>query len=55
MDREMAAAGSTIAAPEVRFRDRYAHIDGLVELSEDTTSVTPGATVSFLSYADLID
>jgi Molybdopterin biosynthesis enzyme len=25
--------------------------DGLVELDEDTTTVTPGATVGFLSYA----
>ena len=24
----------SIAAPEVRFRDRYAHIDGLVELND---------------------
>jgi molybdopterin molybdotransferase len=27
--------------------------DGLVELSEDTTTVTPGSTVGFLSYAAL--
>jgi molybdopterin molybdotransferase len=27
--------------------------DGLVELDEDTTTVTPGATVGFLSYATL--
>jgi molybdopterin molybdotransferase len=27
--------------------------DGLVELSEDTTMVAPGATVGFLSYAAL--
>lgn len=29
--------------------------DGLVELSEDTTSVAPGATVGFLSYADMTE
>src|SRR5829696_3575229 len=29
--------------------------DGLIELPEDTTSVEPGATVGFLSYAALID
>jgi molybdopterin molybdotransferase len=29
--------------------------DGLVELPEDTTSVAPGTTVGFLSYASLID
>jgi molybdopterin molybdotransferase len=28
--------------------------DGLVELGEDTTSIEPGATVGFLSYATLI-
>jgi molybdopterin molybdotransferase len=28
---------------------------GLVELAEDTTSVEPGATVGFLSYAALAD
>jgi molybdopterin molybdotransferase len=27
--------------------------DGLVELAEDTTTVAPGATVAFLSYATL--
>ena len=27
--------------------------DGLVELSEDTRTVAPGATVGFLSYAAL--
>jgi molybdopterin molybdotransferase len=27
--------------------------DGLVELLESTTAVTPGATVGFLSYAAL--
>ncbi|MFZ1882779.1 MAG: gephyrin-like molybdotransferase Glp [Rhodoplanes sp.] len=29
--------------------------DGLVELGEDTTSVAPGATVGFLSYADMTE
>ena len=29
--------------------------DGLVELLEDTTTIEPGATVGFLSYATLID
>lgn len=29
--------------------------DGLVELVEDTTTIEPGATVGFLSYATLID
>ncbi|HWP25653.1 MAG TPA: gephyrin-like molybdotransferase Glp [Xanthobacteraceae bacterium] len=29
--------------------------DGLVELAEDTTTVVPGATVGFLSYASLVD
>jgi molybdopterin molybdotransferase len=28
--------------------------DGLIELMEDTTSVTPGETVGFLSYAALV-
>ena len=28
--------------------------DGLAELSEDTTTVEPGATVGFLSYATLM-
>ena len=28
--------------------------DGLVELSEDTTTVEPGSTVGFLSYATLL-
>jgi molybdopterin molybdotransferase len=28
--------------------------DGLIELSEDTTSIEPGATVGFLSYAALV-
>jgi len=28
--------------------------DGLVELSEETTTVEPGATVGFLSYAALV-
>ena len=28
--------------------------DGLVELAEDTTTVEPGATVGFLSYAALM-
>jgi molybdopterin molybdotransferase len=28
--------------------------DGLVELAEDTTSIEPGATVGFLSYASLV-
>jgi molybdopterin molybdotransferase len=27
--------------------------DGLVELAEDTTTVAPGSTVAFLSYATL--
>jgi molybdopterin molybdotransferase len=27
--------------------------DGLIELDEDTTAITPGATVGFLSYAAL--
>ncbi len=29
--------------------------DGLVELPEDTTTVVPGTTVGFLSYAALVD
>jgi molybdopterin molybdotransferase len=29
--------------------------DGLVELIEDTTTVEPGSTVGFLSYATLMD
>ncbi len=29
--------------------------DGLIELPEDTTTVEPGATVGFLSYAALVD
>ena len=29
--------------------------DGLVELAEDVTTVEPGATVGFLSYAALAD
>jgi molybdopterin molybdotransferase len=29
--------------------------DGFVELGEDTTAVAPGATVSFLSYAEMTD
>jgi len=29
--------------------------DGLIELPEDTTSVEPGATVGFLSYASLVN
>jgi molybdopterin molybdotransferase len=29
--------------------------DGLVELGEDMTSVAPGATVGFLSYADMTE
>jgi molybdopterin molybdotransferase len=29
--------------------------DGLVELTEDTTTIEPGSTVGFLSYATLID
>jgi molybdopterin molybdotransferase len=28
--------------------------DGLIELMEDTTSVAPGDTVGFLSYATLV-
>ena len=28
--------------------------DGLAELAEDTTTVEPGATVGFLSYATLM-
>jgi len=29
--------------------------DGLVELLEDTTTIEPGTTVGFLSYASLVD
>jgi molybdopterin molybdotransferase len=29
--------------------------DGLIELPEDATTVEPGATVGFLSYAALVD
>ncbi|MGZ9106852.1 MAG: hypothetical protein ACXW3M_13850 [Rhodoplanes sp.] len=29
--------------------------DGLVELGEDMTSIAPGATVGFLSYAALTE
>ena len=32
-----------------------ADTDGLVELGEDVTQVTPGQTVGFLSYASLIN
>jgi molybdopterin molybdotransferase len=28
--------------------------DGLVELLEDTTAIAPGASVGFLSYAELV-
>jgi molybdopterin molybdotransferase len=29
--------------------------DGLIELAEDVTTVAPGATVGFLSYAALVE
>ena len=29
--------------------------DGLIELPEDVTTVAPGATVGFLSYAALVE
>jgi uncharacterized protein YndB with AHSA1/START domain len=40
---ERARSLESIAAPEVRFRDRYAHIDGLVELNDHI-----GASLRFM-------